>query len=55
MPDYLKAVIAMREGNSSAAMSNLKSAVAKDPSMKDQAVNDVEFAKLFGTSEFLAL
>ena len=53
--DYLKAVIAMREGNSSAAMSNLKSAVAKDPSMKDQAVNDVEFAKLFGTSEFLAL
>lgn len=53
--DYLKAVIAMREGNTSSAISNLKSAIAKDPAKKDQAVNDIEFSKLFGTTEFLAL
>ncbi len=53
--DYLKAVIAMREGNSSAAIANLKSAIAKKPALKEQAVKDVEFAKLFGSQEFLAL
>lgn len=53
--DYLKAVIAMREGNASAAISNLKSAFAKDSSLKAEAKTDVEFAKLFGTTEFLAL
>ena len=53
--DYLKAVIAMREGNSSSAVANLKSAIAKDPAMKAQATKDVEFSKLFGTTEFLAL
>lgn len=53
--DYLKAVIAMREGNTSSAISNLKSAIAKDPAKKDQAVKDIEFSKLFGTTEFLAL
>lgn len=53
--DYLKAIVAMREGNSSAAVSNLKSAIAKDSSLKAQAVKDVEFSKLFGTTEFLAL
>ena len=46
--DYLKAVIAMREGNTS-------SAISKDPAKKDQAVKDIEFSKLFGTTEFLAL
>ena len=45
--DYLKAVIAMREGNTSSAISNLKSAIAKDPAKKDQAVKDIEFSKLF--------
>lgn len=44
--DYLKAVIAMREGNSAAATSNLKSAFAKDSSLKEYAKNDVEFAKI---------
>ena len=53
--DYLKAVIAMREGNTSSAISNLKSAIAKDPAKKDQAVKDIEFSTLFGTTEFLAL
>ena len=53
--DYLKAVIAMREGNTSSAIANLKSAIAKDSSLKAKAQKDVEFAKLFGTEEFLAL
>ena len=53
--DYLRAVIAMREGDSKGAIANLKSAFAKKPELKAQAVKDVEFAKLFGTSEFLAL
>ena len=53
--DYLKAVIAMRQGDSSSAIANLKSAFAKDPSLKAQAKTDVEFAKIFGSTEFLAL
>jgi len=53
--DYLKAVIAMREGNSSAAISNLRSSIAKDPSLREAARQDVEFAKIFGTTEYLAL
>ena len=53
--DYLKAVIAMRQGDSNAAIANLKSACAKDPSLKEQAKTDVEFAKIFGSAEFLAL
>ena len=53
--DYLRAVIAMREGDSKAAVANLKSAFSKDKSLKEKAKTDVEFAKLFGTEEFLAL
>lgn len=53
--DYLRAVIAMREGDSKAAIANLKSAFSKKSSLKEKAKTDVEFAKLFGTTEFLAL
>ena len=53
--DYLKAIIAMREGNSSSAIANLKSAISKNSAYKAKAAKDVEFAKLFGTTEFLAL
>lgn len=53
--DYLKAIIAMREGDTSAAISNLKSACSKDASLRDEAKKDVEFAKIFGTTEFLAI
>ncbi len=53
--DYLRAVIAMREGDSKAAIANLKSAFSKDKSLKEKAKTDVEFAKLFGTQEFVAL
>lgn len=53
--EYLKAVIASREGDTKAAVSYLKSSFAKDPSLKAKAQNDANFAKLFGTTEFLAL
>lgn len=53
--NYLKAVIAMREGNTSAAESNLKNAFAMDPSLKAKAQKDVEFAKIFGSTVFLSL
>ncbi|MDD3107650.1 MAG: hypothetical protein PHV49_00360 [Alistipes sp.] len=53
--DYLKAIIAMREGDTSAAIANLKSSIAKDASKKAQAQKDVEFSKIFGSTEFLAL
>lgn len=53
--DYLNAVIAAREGNSSSAISNLRNAISKDASLKETAKKDIEFAKLFGTSEFTSL
>lgn len=53
--EYLKAVIAMKEADAKSAVSYLKSAIAKDASLKAKAQKDVNFAKLFGTKEFLAL
>ncbi len=53
--DYLRGIISMREGDSNAALRNLKSAVSKDKSLAARAKNDIEFAKLFGNSEFQAL
>jgi Flp pilus assembly protein TadD/outer membrane protein OmpA-like peptidoglycan-associated protein len=53
--DYLRAVIAMREGDSKGAMAYLKSSVAKNPALRDKAKKDIEFVKLFGTEEFMAL
>ncbi len=53
--DYLRGVIAMRQGDSKGAIANLKSAIAKKPELKAKASKDIEFAKLFGTPEFLAL
>lgn len=53
--DYLRAIIAMREGDSTGAVANLKSATAKDASLKAKAKRDVEFVKLHGTPEFNAI
>ena len=53
--DYLKAVICMKEGDSKNAIANLNVAVSKDKAYKAKAENNVDFAKLFGTKEFLAL
>ena len=53
--DYLKAIICMKEGDSKNAIANLKVAIAKNSAIKDMALNNVDFAKIFGTEEFLAL
>lgn len=53
--NYLKAIIAMREGDSRGAIANLRSAISMKPALRAQAAKDIEFAKLFGSSEFLAL
>lgn len=42
---YLRAIVAARMNDASAVASNLKNAVKKDPSLKDKALNDLEFNK----------
>lgn len=53
--DYLKAIISMKEGDTKSAVANLKVACKKNDKFKAKAENNVDFAKLFGTDEFLAL
>lgn len=45
--DYLRAVIASKEGDLTTAGAQLKSAVAKDPSLAEKAVGDVNLRNLF--------
>ncbi len=45
--DYLRAVIASLEGNTSTAGAELKSAVAKDSSLAEKATTDVNLSNLF--------
>ncbi len=52
---YLKAVIAARNNDNNAVLSNLKAACAKDAAMKQLAATDMEFAGLFGNAEFEAI
>ncbi len=52
---YLKAVVAARNNDNSAVLSNLKAACAKDAAMKQLAATDMEFAKLFGNADFQAI
>ncbi len=44
--DYIRAIIANREGETEKAVAYLKSAVAAKPALKAQAENDIEFAAL---------
>jgi tetratricopeptide (TPR) repeat protein len=53
--DYLKAVVAAREGDTNGVMANLRSAIAKNPSLRDEAKKDVEFSRWFGITEFISL
>lgn len=46
MTSYLHAIISARQGNSYAAQSYLQEALQKDPSLKDYAANDLEFASI---------
>lgn len=44
--DYLLAIVNARQGNNDAAASFLRSAIQKDPSLKDYADKDLELAKI---------
>ncbi|MCC8188038.1 MAG: tetratricopeptide repeat protein [Bacteroides sp.] len=50
--DYLKAVVGARTNNKNAVTSNLKAAVAKDPSLGKKAASDLEFSKYFTDADF---
>ncbi|GAB4142577.1 MAG: tetratricopeptide repeat protein [Bacteroidia bacterium] len=52
---YLKAIIGARKNNKEMMVNNLKSAIAKDPSLKEKAKSDVEFLKYRTDSEFTGL
>ncbi len=49
--DYVRAIIANREGDADKALAYLKSAVAAKAELKAQAQNDIEFYELLQTSE----
>lgn len=51
---YLKAVISARKGDAAGVVSNLKSSVGKDGSMKAMAAADREFIKWFNDASFKA-
>ena len=53
--DYLKAIVAARQGDSKGAIANLSSSIQKDSSMRDRAKKDAEFTALFDMPEFKAL
>lgn len=46
LTNYLHAVLSAREGNKFAAKSNLNDAIEKDPSLKQYAESDLEFANI---------
>jgi Flp pilus assembly protein TadD len=51
---YLKAIAGARQGNADMVINNLKSAVAKDSSLKAKAAKDREFIKFFENDAFKA-
>lgn len=52
---YLKAIVAARTNDSSGVVSNLKTAISKNPALAKEAANDIEFAKFVANSEFANL
>jgi len=52
---YLRAVISARKGNKEGIVNNLKTAIEKDPSLKDHAKTDVEFLKFREDADFKAV
>lgn len=52
---YLKAVVGARTNNSSMVISNLKSAIAQDPTLAKKAASDLEFSKFFTNPDFVGL
>jgi tetratricopeptide (TPR) repeat protein len=53
--DYLGAVLGARTNNASLVTSNLKKAVAKDPTLAKKAATDLEFSKYFTDSDFMSI
>ena len=49
---YLKAIVAARTNDANGVVSNLKQAIAKDSSLKNEAAIDLEFAKYATNSDF---
>ena len=52
---YLSAIVGARTNDRDAVYSNLKVAVEKDPSLKQKAQNDIEFARYITDDAFLAI
>ena len=52
---YLKAIVAVRTNKESEAITQLRNALALDPSLKGYAAKDIEFATLMGDSSFQKL
>ena len=52
---YLKAVVGARTNDRNAVISNLRSAIAQDASLKARAARDIEFAKFAEDAEFQAI
>ena len=52
---YLKAVVGARTNDRNAVISNLRSAIAQDASLKARAARDIEFAKFAEDAEFQGL
>lgn len=52
---YLRAVIGARKNNKDLAINNLKTAIEKDPSLKEHAKTDVEFLKFREEADFKAV
>lgn len=55
LTSYLKAVVAARQNDNDATLSNLKDALQAKAELKAKAATDIEFAKLFDTDEFKGL
>jgi tetratricopeptide (TPR) repeat protein len=52
---YLRAVVSARQDKLDGIVSNLKSAIAKDASLKEKAMKDREFIKYFENAAFTAI
>ena len=52
---YLQAVVGARTNDREAVYAGMKEAVKRDASMKEKALNDIEFAKFAKDAEFLAI
>ncbi len=55
LADYLKAIAASRQGNKEKVLSNLRTAIGKDASLRAKAKDDAEFIKYREDADFKSL